>query len=135
MRAITVVFGLLFASALGAPAFASTTVLGSANPIVSWNASMTGTLTLYPNYNAASGQTAASGIGSVVAATNGGFTGASGCTPAPAQASNVINYANVSVPAGANTTACDYKNALSVGVLTNDSTSWNVTQQIGRAHV
>jgi hypothetical protein len=111
-------------------ASASTTVIGSATPIVQWNASTTGTLQLNPNYNPASGQTLASGIGSVVAATNAGFTGTTGCTSAPAQTSNIVNYANVSAPTGVNTTACDYKNALAIGVVTNDTTGWNVTQQL-----
>jgi hypothetical protein len=117
---------LAFANA----ALASTTVVGSAAPIVQWNASTTGTLQLNPNYNPASGQTLASGIGSVVAATTAGFTGTTGCTAAPAQTSNVVNYSNVGVPTGTNTTACDYKNALAIGVVTNDTTGWNVTQQL-----
>jgi hypothetical protein len=129
-HALVVALTLIVVGAFANPACASTTVLGSANPIVVWNASTTGTLTLHPNYNPASGSSLASGIGSVVAATNAAFTGTLGCTSSPAQSSNVIDFSSVSAPTGTNTTACDYKNALAIGVQTNDSTGWNVTQQL-----
>ncbi len=125
--ATTLMFAL---AATSVPAVASTTISGSANPIVSWNAATTGTISLYPNYNPSTGQTLVSGVGSVVAATNAGFTGTTGCTSAPTQTSNIINYSDVSVPTGTNTTACDYKNALSIGITTNDTVGWNVTQQL-----
>jgi len=121
---------LLMMSALIVPVSASTTISGSANPIVEWGAATTGTLLLNPNYSPSTGQTLGSGIGSVVAATNAGFTGTPGCTSAPAQTSNVINYSQVEAPAGTNTTACDYKNALAIEVQTNDAVGWNVTQQL-----
>jgi hypothetical protein len=129
-RSLIAVLVLFAFGATTVAAGASTTVNGSANPIVSWNASTTGTLYLYPNYNPSTGQTNVSGIGTVVAATNAGYTGAGGCTSAPTQTSNIINYSNVSVPTGTNVTACDYKNALSIGVQTNDAVGWNVTQQL-----
>jgi len=122
---------VIIACAVAVPASANTTtVTGSVNPIVEWNAATTGTLNLYPNYVASTGVTNGSGIGSVVAATNAGYTGASGCTAAPAQTSNIIDFMNVSVPTGTNTTACDYQNALSINVSTNDTTGWNVTQNL-----
>jgi hypothetical protein len=114
--------------ASAAPAFASTTVTGTANPIVEWNQASTGTLNLYPNYVTTTGQTNVSGIGSIVAGSNSNFTGGAGCTAAPAQTSNIINYSNIYAPVSGYTTACDYKNALSVGVTTNDTNGWNVTE-------
>jgi hypothetical protein len=98
-----------------------------------WNAQATGTLTLFPNYVATTGMTNPSGIGSVVAAANAGFTGAIGCTAAPTQTSNIVNFATVSAPATGNTTACDYKNALSIEVSSNDPNGFTVSEQLGIA--
>ena len=107
----------------------ATTVTAGVNPIVKWNASTTGTLNLYPNYNKTTGQTNVSGVGTIVAATNGGYTGASGCTAAPTQSGTTDDFSNVQRPTGTNTTSCDYQNALSINVSTN-STSWNISEEM-----
>jgi len=123
--------GVVIAFALAAsaqPAVASTTVTGTSNPIVEWNQAATGTLNLYPNYVTTTGQTNVSGIGAIVAASNTNFTGGAGCTAAPAQTSNIINFSDVYAPVTGYTTGCDYKNALSVGVTTNDTSGWNVSE-------
>lgn len=114
----------------GAAASASTTITGNVNPIVKWNTQITGTLNLAPNYDPTTGATKATGIGAVQAATNALFTGTPGCTPAPAQSGILIDFSNVQLPTAGNTTACDYKNALAIGVTTNDTTGWNVTEQL-----
>ncbi|HTW83972.1 MAG TPA: hypothetical protein VMD91_07905 [Candidatus Sulfotelmatobacter sp.] len=119
---------LAFAAGARPAAATTTTVYGSGNPIVEWNQATTGTLNLYPNYSTTTGQTNVSGIGSIVAASNAAFTGGAGCTASPAQTSNIIDFSDVYAPAAGKTTGCDYKNALSIGVTTNDTNGWNVTE-------
>jgi hypothetical protein len=131
---------LLIGSASLAPArAATTTVTAGTQPIVAWSESVTGTLQLNPNYVssaniATNGQTNSSGIGTVVAGTNGAqyTTAPNNCQTNPAQSSNIINFGNVSLPysSGTTTTACQYENALAIEVTTNDTTGWSVTQQL-----
>jgi hypothetical protein len=104
-------------------------VTSGVNPIVKWNASTTATLNLYPNYKTTTGQTNGSGVASIIAATNSGYTGTAGCTSAPTQSGTTDDFSSVEKPTGTNTTACDYQDALSVGVTTN-STNWNVTEEM-----
>lgn len=132
MRSKRFCLTILAVAALAVPpvnSFASTTVNASTTPIVSWNASTTGSITLYPNYSASTGQTNGS-VGSVVAASGAGYNGA-GCTTAPAQSSNFIDYSIVA-PSTTLVTTCDYKNALSIGVTVNSSgtPSWTVSEQL-----
>lgn len=103
------------------------------NPIVTWNATLTGSVNLYPNYDPTTGVSKSTGVGSVVAAANTGFTGSTGCTAAPAQSGTTIDFSNVLPPASGKTTACDYQNALSIGVTTNDTNGWSVAEQVSLA--
>jgi hypothetical protein len=117
---------------LRVPATTTTTVTAGTNPIVMWNAQTTGTLTLFPNYVASTGMTNSSGTGSVVTATNSGFTGG-GCTASPAQTSNIIDFSRVIPPTAGNTTACDYQNALSIEITTNDTNGFTLSEELGLA--
>jgi hypothetical protein len=125
---------LLGCALLGHASASTTTITGNTNPIVAWSQSVSGTLTLIPNYTAL-GVTNGSGFGTIIPATNAGYSGNANqsCTPSVAQTGNVINYGLVYLPLGANYTVCDYKNALLTEVVTNDTTGWNVTQQLALA--
>jgi hypothetical protein len=127
-RLFVVLLLLTFAAGVRPAGATTTTVTGSTTPIVEWGQATTGTLNLYPNYSATTGQTNVSGIGAIVAASNTNFTGGAGCTAAPAQTANVIDFSDIYAPVAGKTTGCDYKNALSVGVNTNDTNGWNVTE-------
>jgi hypothetical protein len=125
---------LLFGCSLLAPASATTTtIVGSANPIVAWSESTTGSITLVPNYTA-NAVTNPSGFGTIVSATNAGYMGGSPyfetCSGSVAQSGTFINYGVVYAPISTNITSCDYQNALLAIVTTNDTNGWTVTQQL-----
>jgi hypothetical protein len=125
---------LALTSLFAVPASASTTtVTASTQPIVAWSESVTGSITLVPNYTA--NAVSSSSNASIVAASgsttySAGNAGHPSCTASVPQSSNYIYFGIVYLPIGAAYTNCDYQNAMLAIVTTNDTSGWTLTQQL-----
>ncbi len=101
-----------------APSSAAVTVYGSAQ--LKYTVNATASVSIATNYNAAGAQ----GLGapSILASAAGN------CTAPAAEVAATLTFAGITPPGGAGFTGCYYKNAISVGVLSNDASGVKVVE-------
>ncbi len=108
-----------FAAITAAPSMAATTVYGSAK--INYTVNATASVSIATNYDATGNQTL--GAPSILGS-------AAGVCTAPAGETNAnITFAGITPP-GAGSTGCYYKNALSIGVLSNDTSGVKVIEYV-----
>jgi hypothetical protein len=122
-RAVAALVMLGIAAACAAPSSAATTVYGSAQ--LKYTVNATASISIAVNYDAA-GAIQPAVASSILASTAGN------CTAGVAEASNAtLTFGGITPPAAAGTyTSCLYKNAISVGVNSNDSAGVKVVEYV-----
>jgi len=125
---------LVLTSLFAVPASATTTtVTASTQPIVAWSESVTGSITLVPNYtaNAVTNTNNATIVGATGSTTySGGNAGYPECTSSVPQSGTYIYFGIVYLPFTGKYSNCDYQNAMLAIVTTNDTSGWTLTQQL-----
>ena len=118
-RAAAALAVLGFATVTAAPSMAATNVYGSAK--INYTVNATASVSIATNYDATGNQTL--GAPSILPS-------AAGMCQAPAAETNAnITFAGITPP-GAGSTGCYYKNALSIGVLSNDVAGVKVIEYV-----
>jgi len=117
-RALAALVMLGIATVFAAPSSAAVTVYGSAQ--LKYTVNATASVSIATNYNAAGAQ----GLGapSILASAAGN------CTAPAAEVAATLTFASITPPGGAGFTGCYYKNAISVGVLSNDASGVKVIE-------
>ncbi|MBV9440787.1 MAG: hypothetical protein JOZ24_12425 [Candidatus Eremiobacteraeota bacterium] len=121
-RALAALVMLGIVTAGAAPSMAATTVYGSAQ--LKYTVNATAAVSIAVNYDSNGA------IQPAVASTILG-SGAGLCSAGVAEASNAtLTFGGITPPSGAGYTTCFYKNALSVGVNSNDSAGVNIFEYV-----
>jgi hypothetical protein len=109
-------------TAMAAPSMAATTVYGSAQ--LKYTVNATAAVSIAVNYDATGAIQPATA--STILPSTAGL-----CTAGVAEASNAtLTFGGITPPTGAGYTGCYYKNAISIGVLTNDTAAVNVYEYV-----
>jgi hypothetical protein len=111
------------ATATAAPSMAATTVYGSAQ--LKYTVNATASVSIAVNYDPTTGSIKNATAGSILASAAGN------CTAAVAEGTNAtLTFGGITPPGGAAYTGCYYQNAISVGVLSNDTNGVKVMEYL-----
>jgi hypothetical protein len=113
---------MLGITATAAPAFAATTVYGSAQ--LKYTVNATAAVSIAVNYDPTTGSIKNATAGSILASAAGN------CTAAVAEGVNATLTFGGITPPGAGYTGCYYQNAISVGVQSNDTNGIDVYEYV-----
>jgi hypothetical protein len=121
-RAVAALVMLGIGTVMATPSQAATTVYGSAQ--LKYTVNATASVSIATNYNTTTGAQQLTAP-SILASAAGS------CTAPAAETAATLTFAGITPPGTAGTyTGCLYQNALSIGILSNDSTGVNVFEYI-----
>jgi hypothetical protein len=122
-RAVAALVMLGIATATAAPSMAATTVYGSAQ--LKYTVNATASVSIAVNYDPTTGSIKNATAGSILPSAAGN------CTAAVAEGVNAtLTFGGITPPGGAAYTGCYYQNAVSVGVLSNDTNGVKVLEYL-----